>query len=304
MRTIIIGAAVAAAIAAALPRCARSPGASDLYVLEELEAASNISDPADRVRRLEIFVRNHPGHPYRVEAWQKMLDAMAEGPGDSRQALERFDGALAGERDPALRGRMLFSKFQFLWEADSLSAVDLARRTAAGNDTDFRLLMYMAYYLMEAEGQEETAEAVFRRLIDVTSDPLRLAHARTIYAEFLEGRGREEEAYEQYRLASPYPFAEEKIAGRLWERGERGAAIDAWIEVLAGLPGASSHVNLDSLYAIASPGASDLAERIAAARIAGDEMLPDRSFVDIRGRRHSIAGYGGRKLVIVAFSPT
>ncbi|MDD3643533.1 MAG: hypothetical protein PHQ19_08745, partial [Candidatus Krumholzibacteria bacterium] len=98
--------------------------------------------------------------------------------------------------------------------------------------------------------------------------------------------------------------ADRRIAARLWEAGERDAAIEAWIRLVAGIPGALEHVNLDSLYAIAYPGAGDLAARIAAARIAGGEFLPDRSFVDIRGRQHSLSGYRGTKLVIIAFSPT
>ncbi|MDD3643040.1 MAG: hypothetical protein PHQ19_06230, partial [Candidatus Krumholzibacteria bacterium] len=210
MRTIIMGAMAAAIAAALLTGCSRSPGAADLYILEELEAAAAVSDPAGRVRRLEIFVRNHRGHPYRAEAWQKMLEAMAQQPGEAGQALERFDRAIGEERDPAIRGRLLFSKFEFLWESDSLLAVDLARHIAAGDVADYRLLMYMAYYLMDAGGQEETAEIIFRRLIEVAPDPLRLAHARTVFAGFLEERGRGGEAFGQLELASPYPFAERR----------------------------------------------------------------------------------------------
>jgi len=304
MRTIFIGAAIAACAAILLPGCSQRHGTTDLYILEELEAAAAVSDPADRTRRLEIFVRNHPEHPYRAEAWQKMLEAMAEQPGGVERALARFDRVISDEGDPAIRGRLLFSKFEFFWESDSMRAVDLARETAAGKETDFRLLMYMAYYLMDAEGHEDTAEIVFRRLIDVTSDPLRRSHARTVYAGFLEKQGKEEESFEQLELAASYPFADRKLAERLWEQGDRDAAIEAWIRLGAEVPGALEHVRLDSLYAVASPGAADLAERIAAERIAAGDELPDRSFIDIRGRRHSIYGYRGTKLVIVAFSPT
>lgn len=303
MRTIIIGAVIAAA-ATLLPGCSQRPGATDLYILEELEAAASVKDPADRARRLEIFARNHSSHPYRAEAWQKMLEAMAEQPGGAERALERFDRAIEDERDPAIRGRLLFSKFEFFWESDSMRAIDMARATAAGNETDFRLLMYMAYYLMDAEGHEETADIVFRRLIDVTSDPLRRSHARTVYAGFLERQGKEEEAFGQLELAASYPFADRKLAERFWERGDREEAIEAWIRLVAEVPGAFEYIRLDSLYAIASPGAADLSERIAAERIAAGALLPDRSFIDIRGRSHSIEGYRGTKLVIVAFSPT
>lgn len=304
MRTFIAGAAIAAVVATLLPGCSKEPGASDLYLLEELEAAAAESDPADRIERLEIFTVNHPEHPYRAEAWQKMLETIAEQPGGVEQALERFDTILEGERDPAIRGRLLFSEFEFFWEADSLKAVELAREIAAGKETDFRLLMYMAYYLMDAEGQEETADLVFRRLLDVTADPLRLAHARTIYAGFLEERDRGEEALAQLELASPYPFADGRLAERLWERGDREAAVEAWIRMTAEVPGAREHVKLDSLYGVFAPGAGDLGERIAALRVSDGAELPDRSFVDIRGTRHSLSGYRGTKLVIVAFSPT
>ena len=48
-------------------RSARRPSA--LYILEELEAASAVKDPAERVERLSIFIGNHPDHPYRFLAY-------------------------------------------------------------------------------------------------------------------------------------------------------------------------------------------------------------------------------------------
>lgn len=305
MRAIIIWAAIAAAAGAALqPGCSKSPGASDLYILEELEAAAAVRDPADRMERLEIFARNHPRHPYRVEAFAKMLETGAQLPDSGARALERLDRAIGEESDPSIRGRLLFSKFEFLWGADSLRAVDLARGVAAGEQTDFRLLMYLAYYLMDADGQEETADKVFTRLLAVAPDTLRRSHARTVYAEFLERRGLAGEAAAQLEAAAGYPFADMELAPRLWERGDRDAAIRAWIRLAARVPGARTKVGLDSLYAIADPGAGDLDERIADARIYDGPRLPGRTFVDIGGTVHSLERLRGTKLVIVAFSPT
>jgi len=306
MRKAILLVSAAAIAAAALASCSGEPGSgtSDLYLLEELETARAIEDPAERVERLELYASEHASHPYRALAYDGILETMAVEKGDVEGALARFDTFMERETDPAVRGKLLFSKFQFFWETDSTQSVAVAREVIGSDETDFRLLMYMAYYLMGAEGQEETADAVFRRLIEVTDDEHRKNHARTIYAEFLEEQGREEEAAEMYGLASGYTFANAPIGRKLWDEGSREEALERYIRLSAGAPGYRGYIKLDSLYSVVYPDAKDLDSRIAASRVSDGPVAPDSEFVDIRGMRHSMAGYRGTKVVVTAFSPT
>ncbi len=294
-------------VAGILPSCSGEKdtgGTSDLYLLEELETARSVEDPDKRIERLEIFAANNEGHPYRSMALESIMETMAVDKGDVEGALAFFDVLMDEETDPAIRGKLLFAKFEFFWESDSLQSVALAKDVIDSEETDFRLLMYMAYYLMGAEGQEEVADAVFSRLIEVTDDEHRKNHARTIYAEFLEAGERGEEAAAVLELASSYTFANAPLGRMLWDEGNREEALEKYISLSAGAPGYRKYIKLDSLYAIVHPEPNDLESRIAELRIIDGPQIPDREFVDIRGMQHSISGYRGTKMVITAFSPT
>jgi hypothetical protein len=229
---------------------------------------------------------------------------MAADKGDIEGARAFYDKVMETEGDPAVRGQLLFAKFAYFWGTDSLESVEIAREALGSDERDFRTLMYMAYYLMGAEGQEGIADSIFRHLIDVTRDELKKNHARTVYGEFLEKDNRGEEALEVLGKASAYTFANEPLGRIMWEKGEREKALDSYIRLAAGAPGYRKYIGLDSLYATVHPEPNDLDKRIAAARIFDGRLLPDREFVDIHGARHSIEGYRGGKMVILAFSPT
>ena len=307
MRKIILLAAAAVLAAAILPSCSGDDGGqgtSDLYLLEELETARAVEDADKRIERLEIFAANNMDHPYRAMALESIMETMAADKGDLEGAMAYFDALMEKETDPALRGKLLFSKFEYFWEADSMRSVALAKEVVASEETDFRLLMYMGYYLMYAKGQEEAAEAVFKRLIEVTEEGQRKNHAMTVYGEFLEKNGRGEEAMKVLELASSYTFANEPLGRKFWEEGRHEEALERYIRLAAGAPGYRKYIKLDSLYATVHPEPNDLETRISALRVVSGPEIPDMEFVDIRGARHTIEGYRGTKLVITAFSPT
>jgi len=290
-----------------LPSCSgdrEKTGTSDLYLLEELETARSVDDADKKIERLEIFAADNPDHPYRAMAYEGIMEAMAVDKGDLDGALAYFDGLMEKENDPAIRGRLLFAEFEYFWETDSLRSVELAKKVLDSGESDFRLLMYMSYYLMGAKGQEKVADELFSRLIETAPDEHRKNHARTVYAEFLEAQGREKEAEEILELASSYTFANELLGRMLWEEGKHEEALGRYIYLAAGAPGYRKYIKLDSLYATVYPEPNDLGSRIAALRVIDGPQIPDREFVDIRGMRHSISGYRGRKLVITVFSPT
>ena len=307
MRKNILVAAAAIFLAGIFTSCSGetdTTGTSDLYLLEELETARSVEDADKRLERLEIFAANNSLHPYRSLAYENILETMAVDKGDMEGALAYYDGLMEREKDQAIRGKLLFAKFELFWEVDSLRSVALAKEVLESGEKDFRLLMYMGYYMMGAEGQEEITDAVFVRLIEVTDDEHRKNHARTIYAEFLEANGREEEAAEALALASSYTFANATIGRRLWEEDRREEALERYIFLAAGAPGYRKYIKLDSLYSVVYSPSNDLESRIAALRIVDGPQIPDREFADIRGMRHSISGYRGLKMVITAFSPT
>jgi hypothetical protein len=307
MRRIVLLAAAVISAAFIIPSCSgdrNGGGSSDLYLLEELEAARSVEDVETRIERLEIYAANNSDHPYRSLAYEDILEAMAVEMGDVEGALAYFESLMEKEKDGAIRGRLIFAKFGFFWETDSLRSVSLAREVIESDEKDFRLLLYMAYYLMGAEGQEETAEALLKRLIEVAGDDLKKNHARTVYAEFLDKKGRADEAADLLELASAYTFANEPAGRMLWNEGKREEALEKYIRLAAGAPGYRGYIALDSLYSLVYPSAGDLDSRIDAVRVFEGEKVPDREFVDIRGKRHSIAGYSGAKIVITAFSPT
>jgi tetratricopeptide (TPR) repeat protein len=306
MRKIPAGTAFLVILFLLVAGCSDEPRTSDLYLLEELETAASVEDPDERLERLEIFIANNSSHPYRKDAHTRIVETMASDKEDLDGALAYFNRVLEEESDPGVQAQLQLSKFQLLWDQDSLAAVDFADKVAGSDLDDYKLLLYIGYYIMGSEGLEELTGRIFEKVISVTGDPVKKDHARTVYAGFLEKQGRRDEALEMVRKASDYTFANEMIGRDLWEKGEREKALDAYIRLVAGAPGYRKYSKLDSLYTLVYPDASDLDSRLAAERIVegGGDPLPDMKFVDINGRCHSISGYRGRKLVITAFSPT
>ncbi len=90
--------------------CARREGTSALFILEELEAASAVKDPSERVERLSIFIGNHPDHPYRFVAYSRMLETLGTEMKDEAGMEARLAEALAEERDFVARGELLLGK--------------------------------------------------------------------------------------------------------------------------------------------------------------------------------------------------
>jgi peroxiredoxin len=47
-----------------------------------------------------------------------------------------------------------------------------------------------------------------------------------------------------------------------------------------------------------------LQERLAAARLIDEGILPDMEFSDLHGKTHRLSSYRGKRIVISAWSPT
>ncbi|MBN1884718.1 MAG: hypothetical protein JW876_04240 [Candidatus Krumholzibacteriota bacterium] len=301
----IVGACIAAAALVALASASCSgPGAvSDLYVLEELEAASAVDDPGERVERLRIFLANNPGHPWRTIAVRRVYETTAGELGDPAGAAAYVDGVLAGETDPGIRGRILYRRFAWLWKADRAGAVAEATRLVDSAETDFRLFLYLGYYCAGEEDLSELTERLLAASLARANDEADRRIVLGAYGEFLAERGREREAEAVLRQAGG-SAASEPLGRILLLRGEREAAIDAFVLAAAGMPGARKRVSLDSLYAAVYPGRGDLDERLLAARIVDGPVLDPVEFVDIDGGRHWLGGRRDGAQVVVAWSPT
>jgi tetratricopeptide (TPR) repeat protein len=298
---VIVGAALALA---ALPCCTGHTDFSDLYVLEEYEAASAVHDPGERVERLVIFTKNHAAHPYRVHGYRRVFETIASDLVERERAFRYLDDVLAAERDPKVRGDLYYSRFAFLWGADRASAVSLAGELCEGPEVYYRLFFYLALYLMEDGEQAALAERCFERSIHLAPAGPERAQVMGEYGAFLDGEGRTDEALELLGEATGYGFAYEPLGRILWERGERGKAIEAYIRLAALVPEARRRNSIDSLYALVRPGAADLDERIMARRVFEGDVIPDMEFSDIEGKRFSLGDYRGSPLVLIAFSPT
>ncbi len=276
----------------------------DLYLLEELESVSGISNPEKRVERLGLYVDTHGSHPYRVPAYVKIVETIAGELNDFDRAMARFEEYLSKETEPSVRGELLYRKFAYLWNSDREKAVDFAEKLIEGGEKDYKLFLYLGYYLMDLEDKSELTVKTFEKAAGNTEDPVKRNHIVSVLAEFYEKSGKDTEAYETALKASEYPFANRIIGGYLWEKGERDKALEAYIRLAAGAPGYAHYVRLDSLYTLAYPGADDLGEKILQARLIDEGPVPDMEFTDIEGRSYSISGFKGTKLVISAWSPT
>jgi tetratricopeptide (TPR) repeat protein len=283
--------------------CARREETSALYVLEELEAASAVKNPSARVERLSIFIANHPDHPYRFLAYNRMFETLGTDLKDEAGLDERFAEALAKEKDSSARGELLLGRFTRLMETDKPAAAAFADSMLLA-ERSARLFLIMGYYLMDPKADQDLALKCFLKSADLSTGSYEKAQAIAMAGTVLEERGKRDEAMRYLAMAAGNPEAELLMGKILWDEGKRKEAVDAYISCAARMPGARAEVKLDSLYAIVDPGSNDLDEAIMARRIGDDGPMPGGSFVDLDGRSYDLADLKGKKMVLVAMSPT
>ena len=283
--------------------CSRRERTSALYILEELEAASAVKDPSARVGRLSIFIGNHPDHPYRFIAYNRMFEALGTDMKDEAGMAACLADALGKEKDLSARGELLLGAFTHLMEKDKPAAAAFADSLML-TERSPRLFLIMGYYLMDPKADQDLALKCFLRSADLSTGRYAKAQAIAMAGTVLEERGKRDEAKRYLARAAGNPEADLRMGKILWEEGKRKEAIDAYVACAARMPGARGEVNLDSLYAIVDPGAKDLDERIVALRIGDDGLMPEGVFVDLDGKSHDLSKLKGTKIVLNALSPT
>ncbi len=283
--------------------CSKREGTSALFILEELETASAVKNPSERVERLSIFIGNHPDHPYRFVAYSRMLETLGTEMKDEAGMEARLAEALTRERDSVARGELLLGKFIYLMEKDKSAASAFADSLFL-TERSPRLFLVMGYYLMDPKTDRDLAVRCFLRSADFSTGRYEKAQAIAMAASVLEEQGKRDEAKGYLAAAAGNPEAEMLMGKILWEEGKRAEAIDAYIACAAHMPGARAQVKLDSLYALASPGANDLDETIMARRIGDEGPMPEGAFVDLDGRPYDLSKLKGTKIVLYALSPT
>ena len=287
--------------------CFESGEVSVLYILEELETASSIEDPEERIERLEIFVGNHPDHQYRIMAHNRIFEAMAVDLADYDRAIDYFNGVMERESDPHVRGMLNYRKFAHLWKGEREQAISLAGELVKGPESYYRLFLYISYYLVWDENYELYADLgreTLSKAIDVATSDAERDQAAAILGGLEQKLGNNEKALEILEpLAGTYA-ADESLGDILWESGRREEALEAYIRLTATVPGALEEKSIDSLYTLVYPDGPELEKRIWEKRIIEGENLAQQSFVDIEGKRYDLERLRGTKLVVNIWQPT
>lgn len=302
--------AIVAALALSLflqASCSERDEVSPLYVLEELETASSVEDPGERIQRLEIFIDGHPDSPFRIKAYDGIFDAMAVDLDDYAGALDFLDGVLSREGDPHARGMLHYTHFAYLWKRDREHALSLAGELVEGQESYYRLFLYLSYHLVwddECERYADLARETLSKAIVVAESEAEQKQAAAVLGALEWKLGDGEGALEILEpLAGTYA-ADEALGEIYWERGEREKALEVFIRLAAVVPGARKEKSIDSLYALVHPGDTGLDDLIWEHRMLCCEDLVPRRFIDIEGRGYDLARMRGRRLVINIWQPT
>ena len=287
-----------------LTGCMEEKRKSGIYIMEEYEAASSIELPAKRIKRLKIFLNNHPDNICRKFAYDRIFDSLAEDIGKRDEAMVFLDKGIQTEEDPDIRGSLCYKKFTYLWSVDSTEAVDYATKLVESDNNIFRMFVYMGFDL-DYSGRFELAGKMFMKAMSVGNNSFEKSFAGVLYGEFLSRRGKDDLALEILKESADNAFAGKQLGKIQWENGEREKALEAYINLAAGVPRERSEVKLDSLYAIVYPGNNDeLDEKILKRRIVGRTLLQESRFFDTEGKFFNLADYKGSKLVIGVWNPT
>jgi tetratricopeptide (TPR) repeat protein len=297
---LVAAAAVAALLGAG---CGKREAPTALYVLEELEAASAVKDPAGKVDRLAIFIGNHPDHPYRFLAYERSFETLSTEMKNGSKAAEFLASSLAKETDRAARGELLLVQFSNLMENDKTAAIAFADSMLRA-ELSPRLFLYMGYYLMDPKADPARALKCFLKAADLSEPPYAKAHALAMAGSVLMEQDKYEEAKRYLAMAAGDPEADRSMGGMLWKEGKRDEALDLFIRSVARMPGAREIIRLDSLYAMVHPDAEDLDRRIMSLRIGDEGPMPEGVFSDLQGREFDLSKFKGTKIVLYALSPT
>ena len=304
MARTVFGFMIAAAVLALLSGgCSKREPPSALYILEELEAASAVKDPAERVERFKIFIANHADHPYRFLAYAQVFETTAREMKDEARAQSYLSSLLEKETDSWARGELFLDKFSYLIEQDKERALAFAD-TLMETERSPRLFLYMGYYLMDAKAASDLAVKCFLKSADLSTKPHEKSQAMAMAGACLEEQGRQEEARRYLAMATGNSEADELMGKLLWGEGKRPEALEMYIRCAARMPGARKYVKLDSLHALVYPDAKNLDEKILARRIGDEGPFPDARFVDLDGKVHDLSKLRGTKIVINVLSPT
>lgn len=294
--------AVALLICILLNGCSAKKEVSSVLLLEELETATRVDDPAKRAERLKIFIANHKDHPYKVEAYRRLYRTLLES-GDTLQANRLLQEAIAKETVPWEKSELIYERFSAIMEADTSKALAYADSLSYAENFP-RLLFYIGYDVSYATGGEGLAERCYKKAAELATNRLERAQILSFYGSMLKRMGRRSEAESVLAGATSYPTGARILADMLWEDGKRKRALDAYVDYVAVMPGARKYAGLDSLYSLVSGNTSGLDERLVASRIFDDGTLPEHSFYDLEGRRLNLSDFRGDKLVIYVWSPT
>jgi tetratricopeptide (TPR) repeat protein len=287
--------------------CSEKDEVSVLYILEELETASSIEDPEERIDRLEIFIGNHPDDRYRVVAYNRIFEAMATDLDDDERALAYLEGVMGQESDPYVRGMLEYRKFTNLWKKDREGAIALAGELVEGPESYYRLFLYISYYLVWDEEYAlyaDLARSTLSKAIDVATNDVERDQASAILGGLEQKLGNTERALEILEPLAGIYDADESLGDMYWERGEREKAIEAYVRLAAVIPQALEEKSIDSLYALVYPDGPPIEERIWEKRIVLSDELPPQTFVDIEGKRYDLGRLRGTKLVVNIWQPT
>jgi len=285
------------------PGCSVDNPGTDIYVMEELEAASSIEDPRRRVEHLRMFLSSYPDHHCRKFACRRVFNTLAEEMGREEEAFRFISGFEEKEEDAEILSALYYAKFSYLMDTDSPEAVRYAEEVLEKNDVNFRTYIYMGFDLNNGNAPEMSIR-LFRKGLNEAGNSVQRSFAGMVLGEQLYQIGKDEEGFEVLMEERGNPFSEKYIGQTLWERGLRRKALDAYIQLVAGVPGMRDRVKIDSLYTLVYRGGrEELDAEILRRRIDRKKLLFESAFVDTRGKTHRFSDLTGRKLVIGAWSP-
>ncbi len=279
-----------------------NPG-NDIYIMEELEAASSLEDPDKRVERLQMFLESYPGHYCRKFAYRRIFRTLAVELGREEKAFDFVYRVEESEDDAGILSDLYYSGFTYLMDIDSMRAVRYAKNILKEKDIDFRHILYFGFDLNHA-GISGPAFRMFRRGLEKAENSIERDFAGMILGEALYRSGRQDSAMKVLMDSRGSPFSGRYIGEILWKRGQREEALEYYMNLAAGVPGMRDRVGLDSLYALVYPDKpGDLDREILKKRIGERKLLHDGEFAGISGRIYDLSSFRGKKLVIGAWSP-
>ncbi|MFH0778881.1 MAG: hypothetical protein V2A71_09670 [Candidatus Eisenbacteria bacterium] len=278
---------------------------------EALRAGRGEADPATRIEKLEVFLKDFPEGRFRGYAHSYIFNAYVTDLADTAKALSYARTVLASGENADTKGRVSSSLFFFWGQAAGIdSAIAVAEAALGLPMKDPSAFNEMCYDLAERGVRPELAVELGRRAVVLAKEETDRIYCYDSlgWAYFRAGKLAEAETALLEAKKAMGDDADETTLKHLAEVqlavGKTAEGVDTYLDIMSVGEFEETRAKLDSLYVLTRGSSEALESDIRARRQKRMTPAPDFTLADMKGDKMSLSSFRGKVVALNFMSPT